>query len=567
MLPPRLMLSALVVCGFLLTSPFALAQSDSASQEALDRGKLYESKRQWDLAYEAYREADKLSHHSSPEALLHLALIEKKAGLLPEAAYDAKKAANAAGGSKSIELQARLLRATVLTAMANKPSDNKLKDAEAELRAALALDPQQPVTHLNLATVLLKQERDSDGVAELRIYVAMPNADPDSVAEAQKTIANPVRARTPFVPAFSLTTMENQQVSNASLRGKVALLDFWGSWCPPCRESIPILKNLQKKYSSKPFQLIGISSDDDEDAWKAFVSAQRMDWSEYLDSSGDLQRRFRVDSFPTYIVVDKDGVIRYRQSGLGPETQGELEDAINKALKKESNPELAKIAAAGDAPPPGDGQSTSPSSPSASVVRREPSIDLGDTAPRPRTTNMFHSQRGGFSYRYPEGWKRSGEDSLRSANDHLQEEFRAALLKQSAQDSEQLQVIAPAYVFYASPRGDGSPERPSLSSLSIKVEPTRSDDVNEPDFRRAMDRMASATGLKALAPVSSFEVRQHKFVRADFERSTAALHYCVSYIQAVSGESLLHIDITAESPEQLNTLADTLQSLKFDDAE
>src|SRR5205814_3426222 len=52
-----------------------------------------------------------------------------------------------------------------------------------------------------------------------------------------------IRARTPFAPRFSFTTHDNQAVSNASLRGKVVLMDFWGTWCPPCRESVPILRD------------------------------------------------------------------------------------------------------------------------------------------------------------------------------------------------------------------------------------------------------------------------------------------------------------------------------------
>src|SRR5574340_1133608 len=109
-----------------------VAQAGDPVAKALEEGKLYESKHKWDLAFEAYKKADKLSHHSSPEAFIGMALIEKKAGLLPEAANDAKKGVAAAGENKSPSIRGRLLRASLLVAMANKPSDNKLKDAEAE---------------------------------------------------------------------------------------------------------------------------------------------------------------------------------------------------------------------------------------------------------------------------------------------------------------------------------------------------------------------------------------------------------------------------------------------------
>ena len=134
-------------------------------------------------------------------------------------------------------------------------------------------------------------------------------------------------------------------MNNATLRGKVVLLDFWGTWCPPCRESVPTIKNVKKKFAGKGFELVGISSDDDEDVWRTFVESKQMDWHEYIDLSGDVLQAFNIDSFPTYVVVDKDGVIRYRQSGYGDTTEGELEDAISKALKRNSDPALANAAA------------------------------------------------------------------------------------------------------------------------------------------------------------------------------------------------------------------------------
>jgi cytochrome c biogenesis protein CcmG/thiol:disulfide interchange protein DsbE len=574
----RSLIVVLILVALCWGSPLkTCGQANDAVAQAITEGKLYESKHKWDLAFEAYRKADKLSHHASAEALMHMALIEKKAGLLSEAANDAKKAVAAAGENKSLALQSRLLRAALLTSMANKPTDNKLKDAEAELRMALTLDPQQPVTHLNLGMVLLKQEKDAEGVSQLKTFVAMPNADPESAADARRTIANPIRARTPFVPEFDLTTLGRQSISNASLRGKVALIDFWGTWCPPCRESVPLLKNIQKKYSGKPFQLLSISSDDDEDIWKTFIQSQHMDWAEYLDSSGELQERFKVDSFPTYLVVDKDGVIRYRQSGLGPETQMEIEEAVNKALKRESNPDLAKVAAEGETAAADSEKSAdtatgvvaprhdSPAATANTGALASPST--ASSAPRAMPGNVYVNSQIGLRYVYPEGWIRAKEETLRATNDRFQEALRAALVKQQAQDAGKLQIIAPSYIFYASRRGDGSPERASLPSISMRTEPTRMESVDEDIFRQLMDRTASMTQLNALASASSFEVKKHKFVRADYERSSGALHYYLSYVQTVAGNYLVKIEIVAETAEQLREITGTLQTMEIEEAE
>jgi thiol-disulfide isomerase/thioredoxin len=374
---------------------FALAPSDAQQiidrvAQAMAQGDLYQSRRRYELALEAYRKADKLSNHSSAACYLKLVSVERKLGDFSAALNDAKHAVQAAGENKGLAVQAHLVRATVLAQMAGKATDRKLKEAEDELRQALALDSNEALAHYDLGMVLLKQQRDQEGLAELNTFAGMPDADSETIDEVRRVIANPIRARAPFAPDFSFTTHQDQSVSNEELRGKVVLLDFWGTWCPPCRASVPILRNLQKKYSGKDFQLVGISSDEDEDVWSTFVAAHQMDWLEYIDLSGKVLRSFKIESFPTYIVLDKDGVIRFRQSGLGEFTQGDLEEAINKALKRQSDPRLAAglvaeatataAAATGSKEP---GVASSPGNASAGTsASEEESAAKEDTKPR-----------------------------------------------------------------------------------------------------------------------------------------------------------------------------------------
>ena len=554
------------------------AQSNDPVARAIADGDVYQSKRKYELAVESYRKADKLSHHTSAQALINIALIEKKAGLLSDAASDAKKALVAAGENKTFAWQARLLRAALLTQMAGKPTDNKLKDAEAELRAAVLLDPAQPLAHYNLGVVLLKQDRDADGIAELNALLALPKTDSAMAADARRMIANPIRARTPFVPGFSFITRENQTVSNVSLRGKVALLDFWGTWCPPCRESIPILKNVQKKYAAKGFQLVSISSDDDEDLWKTFVESQHMEWLEYLDSSSEVQKAFKIESFPTFIVVDKDGVIRFRQSGVGPETQSDLEDAINRALKKESDPVLAKAAAqelnaapVADHRPATDTGHASQSN--ANIIAAGGNDAAASSPPRrssamaPTAPNVYKNARLGIRYEFPEGWIAAKPEALQAANQRLQESMRELLLKQQFQASENIQFLSPTILLYASRRGDGEPEKPVLSSIAIRAQQTSVDTLDEERFRARMDKMASVGQMKLLAPAAGFEVARHKFLRADFERTMGALHYYQTIVETTASGSLLHIEMLAASAEELRQIADTLQSMEIEDEE
>jgi thiol-disulfide isomerase/thioredoxin len=332
------MRKAILLLAMLLLAPTARGADESANSaavtQAIMRGDDFLARKQFREALEAYRRADKLSHHNCAICLLRMERIDRQIGDFSAALDDAKKAVKAAGDNRVYAALAHTVRGTLLAQMSAKPSDKKLREAEEEFRAALALDPAQVDTRFNLGFVLLRQEREADGIAELNAFMAASGADSRLILKAREFIADPVRSREPLSPDFSITTLDGSAISNTSLRGKVVLLDFWGTWCPPCRESVPILADLRKKFADRPFQIVSISSDHDEEAWKSFVAKQRMDWSEYLDVSGNVLDAFDVHEFPTFIVVDRDGIIRQRQAGLDPYTSSELYGAINKWLKK-----------------------------------------------------------------------------------------------------------------------------------------------------------------------------------------------------------------------------------------
>jgi thiol-disulfide isomerase/thioredoxin len=529
---------------FLLASlSLAAQESSDPVAQAVSQGDLYSSKRKYELALDAYHKADKLSHHSSAACYLKLASVERKLGDFSSALDDAKKAVKVAGGDQVVAVHAHLLRATLLSQMSGKPTDKKLKEAEDEIRQALALNSANTMARFDLGFVLLKQERDPEGIAELNAFVSLPGADSETVAEARKMIANPLRARAPFAPDFFFTTSQNQPVSNASLRGKVVLVDFWGTWCPPCRESVPILRNLNKKYAGKPFQLVSVSSDDDADVWRTFIKAEHMDWPQYIDLPGDVLQAFKVESFPTFVVLDKDGVIRFRQSGEGPTTEGELEDAIGKYLKRESDPKLAAAAAAeaqsspaaSSLSPSRDSSSTpvstagaSRSVPSAAATESaKPSGNVEPSLPGVEGSvvsgNLYKNQVLGMTFQFPSGWILAQAQALHALNDRNEAAAKASILEQHPEMANSLRLSVPKVIFYASRKG-GDGQRIEVPSLRITAVPSRLDSVSLDNFQVLLANRATASGLKPTGPASEFQVNKHPFVRADFDRAIGALH-------------------------------------------
>jgi thiol-disulfide isomerase/thioredoxin len=101
-------------------------------------------------------------------------------------------------------------------------------------------------------------------------------------------------------------------------RGKVILLDFWASWCGPCRNALPDLKRLQAVYGGADFVVISVSEDDDESAWHAFVSSHNMTWPQRLDSDGSFQGQFGVHALPTYVLIGRNGTVLQKFVGEAP---------------------------------------------------------------------------------------------------------------------------------------------------------------------------------------------------------------------------------------------------------
>jgi thiol-disulfide isomerase/thioredoxin len=550
--------------GLLVCAPLPAQDTSDPVALALQQGSVFESKKKFALALETYRKADKLSHHTSAACSLRMAAMERKLGQLSDALDDAKRAQKLAAGNSALAVQAHMLRAAILVQMAGKPTDKKLKEAEEELRQALALDPEQAIAHFNLGMILLKQGSDAEGISELKAYLESPRATEATREEARKLIANPVRAREPFAPDFSFVTLENLRVSNSSLRGKVILLDFWGTWCEPCREAVPMLRTLEKKFSGPSFLLVGVSSDDDEELVRTFAQAQKMDWQEHVDLSGDLLETFHVESFPTFVVVDKDGVIRFRQSGLGPSSQEDLAEAIGKAIKRPSNPTLAGAVSA--EAHPAESSVVSGSSPvenEKAAAPSNPESPLAAFEAATITGNIYKNEALGLVYEFPKGWIPARQEVLHRGNERLEAAMRAALLQQHPEVGGDVPINVPKVVLYASRKGEGDGQRYSIPCLRVLASPARVSALNPAAFQRMVESMATAAGMKVIRPAAPFTVKEHVFLRADFERNSGGARIYEALVQTLSEDYLLQFEIYATSADELQRICETLETVSF----
>ena len=98
--------------------------------------------------------------------------------------------------------------------------------------------------------------------------------------------------------------------------------------------SVPSLRDMYKRYAKeKSFVMISVSVHDEEEKWRAFTAKNQMVWPQYFDRDSKVQRAFGVNRFPTYILIDYEGIVRYKVSGMSFEREADLNDAIHKQIK------------------------------------------------------------------------------------------------------------------------------------------------------------------------------------------------------------------------------------------
>jgi len=304
-----------------------------AAQEEMQKADGFTQRRQYEQALQSYKKAFSLTGKTSYQACMGMALAYRGLGAhknVADVCVDALKLA--ADGRQRATVHN--LRGAALVALSDKPDDKRLQEAQQEFLAALEASDTLPAARLNLGITLMKMNRDDDGVRELKRYVeAAPTAK--DVDFALKLIEEPRRARETYAPDFSFMSKQGESITLADLKGKTVVLDFWGTWCKPCLMATPDLLRLHKKYSEQDVVFIGVAVNDQEDRWAAYIEKFNMDWPQFIDKTRKISTPFGVVSYPTYIVIDGDGIVRARKSGYSPtETQSWLESEIKRTLKK-----------------------------------------------------------------------------------------------------------------------------------------------------------------------------------------------------------------------------------------
>ena len=165
-----------------------------------------------------------------------------------------------------------------------------------------------------------------------KLYTELSGEEDPELSGAAKSALELMDMRTKPLD-LKFTAVDGSEVDLATLRGKVVLVDFWATWCPPCVEEVPELVATYEKFKDQGFAIVGISLDEDKAALEKFTTENKMTWPQFFDGKGwenEFAKRFKIQSVPTMWLLDREGKL------IDANPRGRLEQAVEAAVAAKS---------------------------------------------------------------------------------------------------------------------------------------------------------------------------------------------------------------------------------------
>jgi len=302
------------------------AGQDQASDfgQELKAGKLAAGRGDYIEAGTHFVRANQLRQGKCSECYVWMARMGIGLGALQQALTLTDRAIAVAASAHELA-SAQLYRGVVLGREGNFP------EAEVSFRAAASGDPTCIECKFNLGFVLLKESKNAEGIAYLKMvapaFAGTPRRD-----EIERFIRDPSLVNKSYAPEFFAKSSTGENVNLKALKGKVVLLDFWGTWCTACRVSLPQLKELAAQIDSAKVAIVSVDEYDPKATWEQYIQENRMNWIQVYDGDLSLHNAFGVDGFPRYYILGKDGVILHEFKGWNQNGEATIKKTIERAL-------------------------------------------------------------------------------------------------------------------------------------------------------------------------------------------------------------------------------------------
>ena len=133
---------------------------------------------------------------------------------------------------------------------------------------------------------------------------------------------------------FTLKSRSGKNIKLSELRGGVVMINFWASWCGPCRKEMPLLEKIHKKYKKLGFTLLGVNVEQDTRAAKRYLKDVKVSFPILFDPANKTSKLYNVSAMPTTVLIDRNGIKRFLHKGYKPGYENDYKKQIKKLLRE-----------------------------------------------------------------------------------------------------------------------------------------------------------------------------------------------------------------------------------------
>ena len=135
-------------------------------------------------------------------------------------------------------------------------------------------------------------------------------------------------------PNFTLTSRNGDVVSLADLKGQVVMINFWATWCGPCRQEMPLLDALYKRYNRMGFTLLGVNVEEDSSGADKWLADTPVTFPILYDTKNQVSKLYNVTAMPSTVLVDRQGNVRFLHRGYKPGDENDYQNAIRELIRE-----------------------------------------------------------------------------------------------------------------------------------------------------------------------------------------------------------------------------------------
>jgi len=154
-----------------------------------------------------------------------------------------------------------------------------------------------------------------------------------AVAPVLATSVDQIHTGAP-APQFQLNSNNGKPLSLADLKGRIVLVNFWASWCGPCRKEMPLLEQLNRQYRSKGVTLVGVNVEPDSAAATDWLKATPVSFPILFDVDSKVSKLYQVEGMPNTVILDRKGNVRYIHRGYSAGAENEYLDQIRALIRE-----------------------------------------------------------------------------------------------------------------------------------------------------------------------------------------------------------------------------------------